>query len=153
MFGYLNENRDLPCLDQDILNWFCQGNYLPLEEKYNIYTGRADALQFIDDGILHYVGKAKPWKRYGGRIDDPYWKYLVQTPWAEDRVQLVRYVRVAPDIVQCFSSILAYYHHQDELGYPAIAVKMMKLSLRLPVEVVKGFSLFVVVRLRRLGVL
>ena len=153
MFGYLNDNRDLPYLDQDILNWFCQGNYLPLEEKYNIYTARLDSLQFIDDGILHYAAKGKPWKRYGGRIDDPYWKYLVQTPWAEDRDQLVRYVRAAPDISQCFSVLPIYYHHQEGLGYPAVAVKMMKLSLRLPIEIVKGFFLFVVARLRRFGIL
>ena len=153
VFGYLNENRDLPYLDQDILNWFCQGNYFPLEEKYNIYTARQDALQFIDDGILHYAAKGKPWKRYGGRIDNPYWKYLVQTPWAKDRDQLVRYVRGAPDISHCFSVLPEHYHYQDGLGYSAIAVKMMKLSLHLPVEIVKGFFLFVAARLRRIGVL
>ena len=124
-----------------------------MEEKYNIYTARPDALQFIDDGILHYAAKGKPWKRYGGRIDEPYWKYLVLTPWAEDREQLVRYVRAAPDISGCFPVLPVHYHYQDGLGYPAIAVKMMKLSTRLPVEIVKGFFLFVVARLRRFGIL
>ena len=97
--------------------------------------------------------KESPGNAMGGRIDDPYWRYLVQTPWAEDRNQLVRYVRAAPDIVQCFSVLPVHYHYQDGLGYPAIAVKMMKLLLRLPAEIVKGFFLFVVACLRRFGVL
>lgn len=153
VFDYLNKNRDLPYLDQDILNWFCQGNYLPLDEKYNIYTERGDALQFIDDGILHYVGKAKPWKRYGGSIDNPYWKYLVLTPWAGEGERLVCYVRNAPNITQCFSSIPIYYRYQEGVGYPVIAVRMMILSLRLPIEIVKGFFLFIVERIRRIGIL
>ena len=96
--------------------------------------------------------KESPGNDMGG-IDGPYWKYLVQTPRAEDKNQLVRYVRAAPDIAGCFSVLPVHYHYQDGLGYPIIAVKMMKLSLRLSVEIVKGFFLFVATRLRRIRVL
>ena len=64
----------------------------------------------------------------------------MQTPRAEDKDQLVRYVRPAPDISQCFSVLPVHYHYQDGLGYPAIAVKMMKLSLRCLLGLLRDFS-------------
>lgn len=153
LMQYLHDTPDLNFLDQDLLNWFCQGKFFILNEKYNVFSHRRDAFVFVDDCILHYASRGKPWKRYGGKIDDPYWKYLVQTPWAEDRGKLAQYVRAAPDISKCFSILPVYYHHQDGLGYSAIAVRMMKLSLCLLAEIVRGFFLFVVAKFRRFRIL
>ena len=99
MFEYLRAHQHLKFLDQDMLNWFCKGDYFLLSEKYNIFSGRSDALDFIDDCIIHYNGSVlKPWKIYSGKIDDPYWHYLVRTPWGEDKLKLISYVRTATDI-------------------------------------------------------
>lgn len=115
VFGYLHENRDLPYLDQDILNWFCQGNYLPLEEKYNIYSNRIDAMKYLEDGIIHYASSWKPWKRYGGNIDNPYWDYLLKTPWCDNKLDVLKYVRSAPDIVSCLDVLPQHIYAQDNL--------------------------------------
>ena len=97
MISYLKEQKHLLLLDQDMLNWFCHGHYQRLDEKYNVFSARPDALKFIDDCIIHYNGSIlKPWKIYSGKIDDPYWYYLSKTPWAENKDNLITYVRNAP---------------------------------------------------------
>lgn len=98
MFSYLRENPDLPFLDQDMLNWFCKGEYVQLDDKYNVYTWRKEILSMANDCIIHYAGAKKPWKKYNGKIDDYYWKYLMQTPWCEKPEDLLRYIRDAPDV-------------------------------------------------------
>ena len=98
MFSYLHDNQDLPFLDQDMLNWFCNGEYVCLDDKYNVYTWRDEILNLAEDCIIHYAGSKKPWKKYNGKIDDYYWKYLMQTPWCENPENLLRYIRDAPDV-------------------------------------------------------
>jgi len=103
VFSYFHKNQDLRFLDQDLLNWYCQGNYLHLAEKTNIYTLRDDAIDFADDCIIHYATKnSKPWIRYSGEIDDYYWKYFIHTPWGKDLDRFMSYLRMAPDIDQVF---------------------------------------------------
>lgn len=98
-FNYLNKHRDVQLLDQDVLNWFCQDEYLMLDEKYNIFTHRNDAENYLDDCILHYTsGGRKPWNVYSGPIDNYYWKYLIKTPWCKTEQQMIDYIREAPDI-------------------------------------------------------
>lgn len=127
MFNYLHENQNLPFLDQDILNWFCQGKYLELDEKYNIYSDRPDAYKYLNDGIIHYIGRYKPWKAYLGEIDDPYWKYLAQTPWCEDEQNLIKYLRNAPDIEKCFSVFPNYVLALRKYGRGKRAINTIKL--------------------------
>lgn len=115
VFDYLCENKNLPFPDQDMLNWFCQGNYLPLEEKYNIYSNRIDAMKYLEDGIIHYASSWKPWKRYGGNIDNSYWDYLLKTPWCDNKLDVLNYVRSAPDIMNCLNILPQYIYAQDNL--------------------------------------
>ena len=100
MFSYLQENPELPFLDQDMLNWFCKGDYVQLDDKYNVYTWREEVLNMANDCIIHYAGSKKPWKKYNGEIDNYYWKYLMQTPWCEKPEDLFRYIRDAPDVTK-----------------------------------------------------
>lgn len=99
IFTYLKENPSLPYLDQDMLNWFCQDKYVQLDDKMNIYVNRSDAIDNMNDCILHYINKdGKPWRRYHGIIDEPYWNYLMDTPWCYDKTNLANYIREAPDV-------------------------------------------------------
>ena len=101
-FTYLHENQNLQFLDQDLLNWYCKGNYLPLGENMNIYTIRDDAMDYTKDCILHYATReSKPWNKYSGPIDDYYWKYCVETPWCNNQKDLIKYIRHAPDTNRC----------------------------------------------------
>ena len=104
-FSYFRDNQDLPFLDQDILNWFCKGDYIILDEKYNVYYNRPDAILYANDCVIHYADKSKPWKRYGGKIDDYYWQYLLETPWCEDRQTMLNYIRNAPSVERCYDVI------------------------------------------------
>lgn len=104
IFSYLLENPYLRYPDQDMLNWYCQGNYLHLDEKMNIYSTRQDVLEFTNDCILHYATRgSKPWVKYNGNIDDYYWKYLSDSPWSEDKMLLISYTRNAPCIENTLS--------------------------------------------------
>lgn len=103
-FTYLKNNLNLRFPDQDMLNWFCRGEYYRLEEKMNIYTIRKDVAQYSENCILHYATKEnKPWIKYNGDIDDYYWEYLADTPWCESKSDLIRYLRMAPDIDRCLN--------------------------------------------------
>ena len=127
LFNYLYENQNLPFLDQDMLNWFCQGSYLELDEKYNIYSDRPDAIQYIDDAIIHYIGRYKPWKAYLGDIDNPYWEYLIQTPWCEDKKNLIKYIRNSPDIEKCFNILPNYVLALKKYGRRTRVINTIKL--------------------------
>lgn len=104
ILSYLYENRDLPFPDQDMLNWFCQGKYVQLPEKMNVFSSRVDAMNFVGDGIIHYAGTdTKPWVKYNGDIDDIYWRYLVETPWCDNKMDMVRYLRSPVEIEKTLS--------------------------------------------------
>lgn len=100
MFSFLQRNQDLLFPDQDMLNWFCKGDYVQLDDKYNVYTWREEVLNMANDCIIHYAGSKKPWKKYNGEIDNYYWKYFMQTPWCEKQEDLLRYIRDAPDVTK-----------------------------------------------------
>lgn len=97
IFDWLFNNKDVLYPDQDMLNWYCHNHYLCLDRKYNILVRSTNESDF-DDSIIHYLGGQKPWKKYNGKIDDYYWKYLIQTPWCENPENLLRYIREAPDV-------------------------------------------------------
>lgn len=84
IFSYLQKNPDLPYLDQDMLNWYCNGEYYQLDEKMNYYTFRKDITEIQNNCILHYASReSKPWIKYHGHIDDYYWDYLLESPWID----------------------------------------------------------------------
>ena len=109
-FDFLVNNQDVEFPDEIALNWFCRGEYLRLDTKYNIFVFRKDAEQYIDDCILHYVGGSKPWDKYLGKYDDYYWHYLIQTPWCDDKREIVNYVRKAPDVHQAIPHLLSRFY-------------------------------------------
>ena len=101
-YTYLRHNMDLPYLDQDVLNWFCNGKFLRLPPKYNVYIPLETREDFSGDCILHYLAhNAKPWDCYHGSIDDPYWEYFFKTPWCDSIINLVEYVRRSPNMNEC----------------------------------------------------
>ena len=104
LFSYLHDNPELPFLDQDLLNWYCKGDYILLDKKYDVFPWWKDAIEYTDDCIIHYT-IGKPWKMYNGDIDNFYWKYLFETPWSEDLLTYLHYVRDAPDIQKSISLI------------------------------------------------
>ena len=97
ILSYFEQHKDLPYLDQDLLNWFCRGNYVQLDKKYNVFSWWEDALEYTNDCIIHYT-IGKPWKKYNGNIDDYYWNYLIDTPWCDDKNKYNQYIRLAPDL-------------------------------------------------------
>ena len=103
-FEWFSENRDIPYLDQDMFNWYYQDKYLCLDSKYNVQLHTTNVSN-PRDSILHYLGAAKPWKKYNGEIDNYYWKYLMQTPWCENPENLLRYIRDAPDVTKAIPHI------------------------------------------------
>ena len=105
VLDYLSSNPNLLYPDQDLLNWFCNGNYVLLDKKYDVFSWWNDAMEYTDDCIIHYSTANKPWKKYNGDIDEYYWDYLRDTPWCENRREFIRYVRLAPDT----KNALQYY--------------------------------------------
>ena len=139
--SYLQENKDMPFPDQDLLNWYCEGQYLKLDSKYNILSDRIDATNYIDDGVIHYAGRYKPWKAYLGDIDDLYWKFLLQTPWCNDKENILRYVRDAPDISKCFTIFPKYVLALRKLGYGNRVKNLITLIIEMiQTLVVEGFD-------------
>lgn len=97
LLSYYKEHSNLPYPDQDLLNWFCRGDYVLLDEKYDVFSWWDNAMDYSDDCIIHYT-LGKPWKNYSGLIDDYYWIYLEKTPWCLDSSDLRSYLRLAPDL-------------------------------------------------------
>ncbi|MBQ4135206.1 MAG: glycosyltransferase family 8 protein [Methanocorpusculum sp.] len=93
LLTYIKNNQNLPYPDQDLLNWFCEGNYDELDQKYNIYSDRNDWRIYSSDCIIHYADNAKPWIRYVGDIDNYYWNYLLRTPWCDEKSEILKYSR------------------------------------------------------------
>jgi len=102
---YLKNYPNTPYPDQDAINYVMKSAYIPLDEKYNIYSGREDCLNYVDDCIIHYADIFKPWSIYTGEIDNYYWKYLLLTPWGDNREELVIYSRECLPVEICIKNI------------------------------------------------
>lgn len=99
MYGYMKAHNNLRWPDQDVLNWFCQGNYLQLDEKYNQFATLDTKNVSYEDGIIHYaIRELKPWRNYHGAVDDYYWNYLRKTPWYITEDDFIKKIRSAPDM-------------------------------------------------------
>lgn len=101
IFTFMYENP-VAFPDQDALNWYCQGNYLTLNQKYCVFSWWENAMEYDGDCIIHYT-IGKPWKLYNGTIDDYYWKYLIKTPWCKDVETYLHYIRNAPAVENAIS--------------------------------------------------
>lgn len=110
-------------------------------------------MKFAPDCIIHYASSEKPWKRYKGELDDYYWQYLVETPWAKNKQQLISYVREAPVISRCYLALPVYYYAHEGVPYTKSALMVFALSLRLPLKVIGGFLVYLRGVLRRIELL
>jgi len=110
IYQFLAANPNLPYPDQDMLNWYCQGNYTKLPEKYNVYVWDAD-YDNCTDIVLHYANNTKPWLANHGKIDLYYWNYALRTPWLDTIVAQIDAINSALDIVK----ILEYAQNHDFL--------------------------------------
>lgn len=79
------ENYDLlDQMDQDALNIVLQDDWVILEPKWNTSKGRAD-INF-SDGIIHFLGKVKPWHAdYAANFQDRWFALLDRTAFAGQR--------------------------------------------------------------------
>jgi lipopolysaccharide biosynthesis glycosyltransferase len=100
------ENYDLlDQMDQDALNIVLAGDWLVLDPKWNTSKGRADA--DFSDGIIHFLGKVKPWHAdYAANFQDRWFALLDRTAFAGQRpVKLLgiaaayrKFVRTVPTL-------------------------------------------------------
>ena len=123
-------------MDQDLLNWFCKGNFVQLDKKYNVFSWWEDAITYTNDCIIHYT-IGKPWKRYNGDIDEFYWDYLVKTPWCKTRQQYTKYLRDSPNIRKVmtimsnnFFSILDGSAYDKIMTVPRFIISILKNCTR-----------------------
>jgi lipopolysaccharide biosynthesis glycosyltransferase len=79
------ENYDLlDQMDQDALNMALAGDWLTLDPKWNTSKGKADAN--FSDGIIHFLGKVKPWHAdYAANFQDRWFALLDRTAFAGQR--------------------------------------------------------------------
>jgi lipopolysaccharide biosynthesis glycosyltransferase len=75
-------------MDQDVLNIVLEDDWLTLDPKWNTSKGKAAAN--FDDGIIHFLGKVKPWHAdYTHNFKDRFFAILDRTAFAGQRpVQL-----------------------------------------------------------------
>lgn len=80
-----NENYDLlDQMDQDALNMVLAGDWLSLDPKWNTSKGNAGA--DFSDGIIHFLGKVKPWHAdYAANFQDRWFALLDRTAFAGER--------------------------------------------------------------------
>ncbi|MEA5416112.1 glycosyltransferase family 8 protein [Synechococcus sp. BA-132 BA5] len=100
------DNYDLlDQMDQDALNIVLAGDWLVLDPKWNTSKGRADAS--FSDGIIHFLGKVKPWHAdYAANFQDRWFALLDRTAFAGQRpvklfgagVAYRRFVRSIPTL-------------------------------------------------------
>ncbi len=71
-------------MDQDALNMVLAGDWLILDPKWNTSKGKADA--DFSDGIIHFLGKVKPWHAdYAANFQDRWFALLDRTAFAGQR--------------------------------------------------------------------
>jgi lipopolysaccharide biosynthesis glycosyltransferase len=74
----------LDCLDQDILNIALEDHWLDLDVKWN--ASKFGAPDNFDDGILHLMGRVKPWHSdYQDRFSEQFFEVLDHTAFSGQR--------------------------------------------------------------------
>ncbi len=79
------DNHDLlDQMDQDALNIVLADDWLILDPKWNTSKGKAD--KNFSDGIIHFLGKVKPWHAdYAANFQDQWFALLDRTAFAGQR--------------------------------------------------------------------
>lgn len=71
-------------MDQDALNMVLADDWLTLDPKWNTSKGKADPS--FSDGIIHFLGKVKPWHAdYDANFKDRWFELLDRTAFAGQR--------------------------------------------------------------------
>ncbi len=71
-------------MDQDALNIVLEDDWLILDSKWNTSKGRADVN--FSDGIIHFLGKVKPWHAdYAANFQDRWFALLDRTAFSGQR--------------------------------------------------------------------
>jgi lipopolysaccharide biosynthesis glycosyltransferase len=79
------DNYDLlDQMDQDALNIVLADDWLVLDPKWNTSKGKADI--GFSDGIIHFLGKVKPWHAdYAANFQDRWFALLDRTAFSGQR--------------------------------------------------------------------
>jgi len=108
------QTHDCRLVDQDVLNYFCQGRTRYLDKVWNShqlakispqarYAPNAEWKSFLagcaDEKIIHYTF-TKPWNDTGIAGADIWWSYAKQTEWYEMLVQRLAQRQSRPRSVQ-----------------------------------------------------
>ncbi len=94
---YNRKKRNLLYMDQDILNYIYQGNYVDISGQWNFGTvsehdqqNHMPAIVKMDYDklkknykIVHYIGGAKPWNYVEDEYSFEFWNYARNTLWYE----------------------------------------------------------------------
>ena len=152
VLNYLSSNPNLLYPDQDLLNWFTNGNYILLDKKYDVFSWWDDAIEYTNDCIIHYT-IGKPWKKYNGDIDDFYWDYLIDTPWCENKRYLVKCIREAPQIEKSLPFIEKNYLEIINGGRCKKALTLCKFTISIWGSVYHWFSDRLKLSLVKLGII
>ena len=77
VLNFWKENPE--CNDQIILNFYCDGKYNPLPERYNLYNYQDDShiKKYPNNFILHFVSSRKPWSTHNCKNRRLWKKYKV----------------------------------------------------------------------------
>jgi len=71
-------------MDQDALNMALADDWLTLDPKWNTSKGKASA--GFSDGIIHFLGKVKPWHAdYAGNFKEEWFAILDRTAFTGQR--------------------------------------------------------------------
>jgi lipopolysaccharide biosynthesis glycosyltransferase len=71
-------------MDQDALNMVLAGDWVTLDPKWNTSKGKAGV--GFSDGIIHFLGKVKPWHAdYSGNFTEQWFAILDRTAFAGQR--------------------------------------------------------------------
>jgi len=80
----LDDYDSLDQMDQDVLNIVLADDWLILDPKWNTSKGKADVS--FSDGIIHFLGKVKPWHAdYAANFQDRWFAILDRTAFAGKR--------------------------------------------------------------------
>lgn len=81
---FRNLDKSYRYMDQDILNKVCEGKIMHLDMKYNMMLGAHETKSF-SDGIIHFVGKFKPWNNNRLKWAKEWWS------WAKEALESKEY--------------------------------------------------------------
>lgn len=88
MFSYLYKNWDkLSYCDQDVMNAVLLGKVKKMDRKFNFITPNFYFVNYKNPPIVHFAG-VKPWHvGFYNNYRELFWKYFMQTPFADDKGQ------------------------------------------------------------------